>query len=53
MREPGTVTVVFKDSEVSELFKLLEEHKSEHANLHEVVYQAMTKTLFQRIDGNG
>ena len=48
--EERTVTIIFKDDEVSELFNILDSHKDECPSLHEKVYQAMTKALFSRID---
>jgi hypothetical protein len=48
--EERTVTIAFKDNEISELFNFLDAHKNECPDLHEKVYQAMTKTLFSRID---
>jgi len=45
------VTIVFTDTQVSELFNLLDAHKDEHPELHEHVYQAMTKELFGRVNG--
>jgi len=49
MSNNNQVTIVFKDSEASELFNLLEKNKDEHPDLHEKVYQAMFKTLMNRI----
>ncbi len=44
------VTVNFSDKQVTELFNLLEKNKEDHPELHEVVYQAMTKTLMARVN---
>lgn len=45
-----SVTIILKDSEASKLFNLLEENKAEYPDLHETVYQAMTKELMNRIN---
>lgn len=44
------VTIVLTNDQVSKLFNLLDANKDEYPELHEVVYQAMTKELFNRID---
>jgi len=48
--EERTVTIVFREDEISKLFNFLDERKDECPDLHEKVYQAMTKALFSRID---
>jgi hypothetical protein len=47
MRSEGSVTITFTDTQVSKLFGIVESDPE----LHEVVYQAMTKTLMNRING--
>jgi hypothetical protein len=47
-----SVTITLTDSEASKLFNLLEENKTAYPDLHETVYQAMTKELMNRINHN-
>jgi hypothetical protein len=44
------VTIQLDDEQAGELFHLLEGVKDQHPELHELVYQAMAKTLFSRIN---
>lgn len=44
------VIVELNHEQTTELFNLLEGCKNEHPELHELVYQAMTKELFNRIN---
>jgi|WetSurMetagenome_2_1015567.scaffolds.fasta_scaffold65360_7 hypothetical protein len=46
--EARSVIVQFSYDQVTELFSFLDQHKDEHPELHEVVYQAMTRELFSR-----
>ena len=48
-RLPMKVTLVLEEQQASELFNLLEWHKNEHPELHELMYQAMTQELFKSI----
>lgn len=49
IKEERSVVVKFNDEQIVELFNLLDKNKEEHPELHEHVYQAMTRTLFSRI----
>ena len=44
------VVVEFTNEQVKELFHLLEDVKVAYPELHEVVYQAMFKSLMSRIN---
>lgn len=44
------VTIQLDNEQAGELFNILEGIKDQHPELHEVVYQAMTKELFSRIN---
>ena len=43
------VTIKLDQEQAGELFGLLEKHKDEHPELHELVYQWMTRDLFLRL----
>jgi hypothetical protein len=43
------VAIEFTDEQVTALFNLLEKEKETHPELHEVVFQGMTKALMSRI----
>ena len=45
-----TVTINFKDSEISTLYNFLEKHKEDYPDLYEKVYQDMTAELISRIN---
>lgn len=47
------VTISVNHQQAGELFNLLEEHKDQHPELHELVYQAMQQELFSRINQGG
>jgi hypothetical protein len=47
------VSVTLSHAQAAELFNLLEANKVQHPELHELVYQAMTKELFSRINTGG
>jgi len=47
--ETRSVVVKFSHEQAAELFSFLDQHKDEHPELHEIVYQAMTRELFSRI----
>jgi len=44
------VTVSLSHTQAGELFNLLDRHKEEYPELHELVFQAMTQELFGRIN---
>jgi hypothetical protein len=48
-RTPMRVTLVLEEQQASELFNLLGKHIDEHPELHELMYQAMTRELFNSI----
>lgn len=47
------VTISVDHHQAGELFNLLEDHKDQHPELHELVYQAMQQELFSRINRGG
>lgn len=47
------VHLTLDHQQAGELFNLLEDHKDQHPELHELVYQAMQRELFSRINQGG
>lgn len=43
------VILELNHQQTSELFNLLDQHKDEHTELHELLYQAMTREILNRI----